>query len=303
MVSEPMIMLSAQGAVESAPLRLRKARRLLSEYPLGVAGAVVLAAIAVVAILAPVLAPYSPTATESVPLERPSDEHLLGTDRTGRDVLSRTIWGSRTSLMIGLVAAVLGTVSATVLGLIAGYFQRWPDHVIQRGGEVIAMIPDLVFLFIWVLAFGPGVWTVIGALSFGGAFAGVRVIRGAVLAEKHKDYVEGARAIGAGDGRLMFRHVLPNVASLVVVQATIRLPAVILAEASLSFLGLGIPPPDPSWGSDLGGVARTYFRSQPYIVLAPGIALSLTVLAVSLLGDAIRDALDPRTRGKHQLKG
>ncbi len=272
--------------------------RLVSEFPLGVAGAVVILVIIAVAVLAPVLAPHSPTATSFAPLEGPNARNLLGTDRTGRDVLSRTIWGSRTSLMVGLVAAVLGTGAATTMGLISGYFQRWPDHLIQRGSEVVAMIPDLILLFMIVLAFGPGVWTVIAALSFGGAFAGVRVVRAGVLAEKNKDYVEAAKALGAGNGRVIFRHILPNIASLVVIQATIRLPAVILAEASLSFLGLGIPPPHPSWGADLGGPARTYFRSQPYIVLAPGLALSLTVLAVSLLGDAIRDGLDPRLRSR-----
>ncbi len=210
--------------------------------------------------------------------------------------MSRVIWGSRTSLTIGVASAAIGAACATVMGIVAGYFQRWPDYLIQRLGETIAMIPDLMFLFIWILAFGPGMWTMIGALSFGGAFAGVRIVRGAVLSEKQRDYIDAARSLGSGHGRIMMRHILPNIASIVIVSVSLRLPGVILAEASLSFLGLGIPPPNPSWGADLGGVARTYFRSQPFIVLAPGLALCATVLAVSLLGDALRDGLDPRTR-------
>jgi len=274
----------------------RRFRQVVHRYPLGVAGAVLVVGVVLVALFAPVLSPYDPTATRFLPLDHPSAAHILGTDRTGRDVLSRTIWGSRTSLTIGAVSALLGTVCATVLGLVAGFFEGWPDYLIQRLSELLTMLPGLIFLFIWILVIGQGVATIIFALSFGGAFEGVRVIRGSVLSEKRKDYVDAARAMGAGNARLMFRHILPNVESLVVILATLRLPGVILAEATLSFLGIGVPPPLPSWGADLGGVARTYFQEQPYIVLAPGLALSLTVLGVSLFGDAIRDALDPRTR-------
>jgi peptide/nickel transport system permease protein len=279
------------------PGRLQRMVRLVQRYPLGVFGAVCLLVLIGIGVGAPLIAPYHPTAADFDVLAQPSRHHLFGTDRTGRDVFSRVVWGARTSLAVGVIAATLGSLTATAMGLVAGYYQRWPDYLIQRGGEVLAMIPDLIFLFLWVLAFGPGYWTMVGALTIGGAFAGVRIIRGSVLAEKQQQYVEAARAVGAGDGRILWRHLLPNILPLVIIMVSLRLPAVILAEASLSFLGLGIPPPTPSWGADLGGTARTYFRTQPWLALAPGIALSLTVLSFSLLGDAVRDAFDPRLRG------
>jgi ABC-type dipeptide/oligopeptide/nickel transport system permease subunit len=297
---------TADGAADldrwSAPRRSRRpVRRLigaLRRYPLGGFGAVCLLALVMVALFAPLIAPYSPTAADFGVLEKPSADHWFGTDRTGRDVFSRVVYGARTSLSIGIIAAAFGSITGTAMGIVAGYYQRWPDYVIQRGGEVLAMIPDLIFLFLWVIAFGPGYWTMVGALTVGGAFAGVRILRGSVLSEKQQQYVEAARATGAGDGRILWRHLLPNVLALVIVALSLRIPGVILAEASLSFLGLGIPPPTPSWGADLGGTARTYFRAQPWLALAPGIALSLTVLGFSLLGDAIRDAFDPRLRGR-----
>jgi ABC-type dipeptide/oligopeptide/nickel transport system permease subunit len=280
------------------PSRRVHVLRLARRYPLGAIGLLFLLALAAGAVLAPVIAPYDPRAADFGILEKPSWDHIFGTDRTGRDVFSRVVWGSRTSLAIGIVAATLGSITATAMGVIAGYYQRWPDYLIQRGSEVLAMIPDLIFLFLWVIAFGPGFFTMISALTVGGAFAGVRILRGTVLSEKQSQYVEAARSLGASDKRLILRHLLPNVLSLAIVLITLRIPAVILAEASLSFLGLGIPPPTPSWGADLGGPARTYFRVQPWLALAPGIALSLTVLSFSLVGDAVRDALDPRLRGR-----
>ncbi|HEY7268213.1 MAG TPA: ABC transporter permease [Dehalococcoidia bacterium] len=271
--------------------------RIVKRYPLGVLSAMFLVTIISVALLAPQIAPYSPTAADFGILEHPSNQHLFGTDRAGRDVFSRVVWGSRASLSIGLLAATFGAVTASAMGIIAGYYQRWPDYLVQRSSELLAMIPDLIFLFLWVVAFGPGYVTMISALAVGGAFGGVRVIRGGIIAEKHAAYIEAAQSIGASGRRVILKHLLPNTISLIIVLFTLRIPAVILAEASLSFLGLGIPPPNPSWGADLGGTARTYFRQQPWLALAPGIALSLTVLSFSLLGDAVRDALDPRLRG------
>lgn len=297
-VEEGAAVLSQMAPTRRAPSLTRRLLRAVRRYPLGTFGAVCLTVLVLVAVSAPLVAPYSPTAAEFGVLEKPGADHWFGTDRTGRDVFSRVVYGARTSLSIGIIAAAFGSLTATAMGLVAGYFQRWPDYLIQRGGEVLAMIPDLIFLFLWVIAFGPGYWTMVGALTIGGAFAGVRIIRGSVLSEKQQQYVEAARALGAGDGRILWRHLLPNVLALVIVALSLRIPAVILAEASLSFLGLGIPPPTPSWGADLGGTARTYFRAQPWLALAPGIALSLTVLGFSLLGDAIRDAFDPRLRGR-----
>jgi peptide/nickel transport system permease protein len=286
----------ALPVVRPAPARRVRPLRLLRRYPLGVFGAVCLIVLAFVAIFAPIVAPYSPTAAKYGVLLRPSAAHLFGTDRTGRDVFSRVVWGSRTSLTIGLVAATLAGLVSTGLGVIAGYYQRWPDYLIQRTGEVLAMIPDLIFLFIWIIAFGRGVPTMLAALGVTGAFGGIRVVRGVVITEKHAAYVEAERAVGAGDLRIILRHLLPNILPIVIVSYSLRIPAVILAEASLSFLGLGIAPPTASWGADLGGPARTYFRTQPWLALAPGIALSLTVLGFSLVGDALRNALDPRLR-------
>jgi peptide/nickel transport system permease protein len=206
------------------------------------------------------------------------------------------MYGGRTSLTIGAVVSVVGAICATMLGMIAGYFQRWPDYIIQRGAELLGMMPNLLILFMFVFAFGPGFNTLVVAMVLPNAFGASRVIRGVILSAKQGQYVEAARSIGAGHWRVMMRHLLPNVMDLVIVGITIRIGGVILAEASLSFLGLGIPPPEPSWGADMGGQARMYFRNCPWLALAPGTALSLTVLGVSLFGDALRDHLDPRLR-------
>ncbi|TAK35339.1 MAG: ABC transporter permease [Chloroflexota bacterium] len=280
------------------PLPLIDAARLAIKHPLGVFGALCVLLIVLVAILAPLITSYDPTDASYGILQKPSESHFLGTDRAGRDVLSRVVWGSRTSLTVGAIVATLGAMLATLLGLIAGYFQRWPDYLIQRGSELFSMMPDLLILFLFVFAFGPGFNTLVVALSVVGAFAGVRVIRSAALSEKQNQYVEAARSLGAGHLRILLRHILPNLLPLAIVLITTRISSVILAEASLSFLGLGVPPPNPSWGADIGGQARTYFRAAPWLALAPGIALSLAVLGTSLMGDALRDILDPRLRGR-----
>ncbi len=269
---------------------------LARKYPLGTFGVICIVVIAFVAVFAPLLTPYSPTDTAFGILKAPTSAHPFGTDRAGRDVMSRVMYGGRTSLSLALIVSVLGAVWATLLGLIAGYFQRWPDYVIQRGSELFGMMPDLLILFIFVFAFGPSFKTLVVALTLVQVFGASRVIRGAVIREKQSQYVQAAQALGAGSWRVMLRHLLPNVLDLAIVSITIRIGAVVLAESALSFLGLGIPPPTPDWGADIGGQARTYFRSAPWLALAPGTMLSLTVLGVSLFGDALRDYLDPRLR-------
>jgi ABC-type dipeptide/oligopeptide/nickel transport system permease subunit len=278
------------------PSLIRQALRLMRKYPLGTFGVACIVVIGLTALFAPLLTPYSPVDSSFGVLKQPSQAHPLGTDRAGRDVLSRVIWGGRTSLSIGIIVSVFSAFHATLLGMIAGYYQRWPDYLIQRGSELLGMMPNLLILFMFVFAFGPGFNTLVVAMTLPNAFGASRVIRAAIIREKQSQYVEATMALGAGHWRIMLRHLLPNVLDLAVVQISISIGGVILGEAALSFLGLGIPPPTPSWGADIGGQARTYFRNAPWLALAPGTMLSLTVLGVSLFGDALRDHMDPRLR-------
>ena len=266
-------------------------------HAVGVLSAAIIVALFVIAVGAPVFAPYSPTAQDALPLEDPSMEHPLGTDRLGRDVLSRTIYGARVSLGVAVIAVALGTALGVAGGLVSGYVGGTTDRANQFFLDVGLAFPGIVALLAIVAALGRSLTIVTVAIALTAIPTVMRVVRGAVLKEKESLYIESARALGVTDTRILYRHILPNIAALIIVLISAMIPAAILSEAALSFLGFGARPPTASWGGDLSGDARNYFELQPWLALAPGIALSVTVLAFNLLGDTLRDVLDPRMRG------
>lgn len=298
---------------EGRPMAVRLARNLArfgSRKPLGAAGGVLALTFLIMAILAPLITPYPPTRSIAIPLEAPSGDHWLGTDSLGRDVFSRTIQGSQVSLVIVAFTLFISFSSSTILGLLSGFYQGWPDYLIQRSGEAFQVFPSLILYFIIISAFGrPSteggtIWQVawdlrvfIIALSIGAVFGGSRIIRGITLSLKQSDYVMAARALGADDRRLVMAHLLPNLMPIILVTISSAVGGIIIGEASLNFLGLGVSSGTPSWGSDLSGRNREFFLDAPWAVLAPGFAVSLTVLGFNLFGDALRDVLDPRLRG------
>jgi peptide/nickel transport system permease protein len=267
--------------------------------PLGAFGLVVVIALILTAVLAPWIAPYDPIRADPSALRlSPNPSHPFGTDQMGRDILSRVIHGARLSVGVSFGVVAISAAIGTLLGVIAGYYQRWPDYLLQRTGEFFGAFPQLIFLLLVISILSPSVKTLMIALILPVALAGgSRVIRGATISMKQNQFIEAARAMGASDARIIFLHVMPNVLPLAIVTSTTGLGAVILALSALGYLGLGVPPPTPDWGSDLSGQARSFFRVAPWIAIFPGIAISLTVLGFNLFGDALRDTLDPRLRG------
>jgi len=279
----------------------RKLLRFARNKPLGAAGAVLIVALVLTAIFADVISPYDPIATKPAKmLTAPSSEYFLGSDQLGRDLLSRLIHGSRISLYVGILAVCLGTAAGTALGIIGGYMGRTLDLVIQRVMDALMAFPLLVLAMALVAMLGPSLNNVTIALAIVLTPGSSRVVRGAVLSVRENQYIEAARSIGASDRRIIWRHVLPNVTAPIIVLVSIQLGGAILVEASLSFLGLGTPPPAPSWGGMLSGAARSFFQIAPWLAIFPGIAISLAVLGFNLLGDALRDVLDPRMRGSEK---
>lgn len=292
---------AAVGAVERRPgYRLRRLGLLLRRQPLGTFGLLVVVVLILAAILAPWISPYDPIeANMSVLRESPSLSHPLGTDQMGRDILSRIIYGARLSVGVSFAVVGISACISTLLGITAGYYQRWPDYLLQRTGEFFSAFPGLIFLMLVISILGPSVKTLMVALTLPVALhGGSRVIRGATISLKQNQYIEAARAMGASDTRIIFLHILPNVLPLTIVGATTGLGTVILALSALGYLGLGVPPPTADWGSDLSGQARSFFRVAPWIAIFPGLAISLTVLGFNLFGDSLRDVLDPRLRGR-----
>jgi len=261
--------------------------------------------------------PYSPTETVARPLLAPSHAHLFGTDASGDDVLSRVIAGAQISLTISFAVVFIHLMLGTTLGMISGYYQGTIDYVIQRSGEVWSAFPGLIALLLIVSLLGTPRTTggnliqigwdmrnLIFAFSIGAIFGGSRIVRGLTISLKRSDYVTAARALGASDRRIILRHIMPNVLPIVIVTSTASVGGVILGEAALSFLGLGVAPGTPSWGQDLSGRNRLFFREAWWMVAAPGVAISLTVLGFNLFGDALRDLLDPRLRtGRRRAQG
>ena len=272
--------------------------RLVCRKPLGAFGAVVFLLFLLCGIFAGVLAPHG--MNEISPLNRmkpPSLAFPLGTDNLGRDMLSRILYGARLSVIIGFCAAGLATAVSVLIGVITGYLGGRVDMVVQRFVDAWMTFPDLVILIAVVSVVGPGMPQVIVILGLLYGIAGSRIIRGAVVAVREDLYVHAALSLGARTRRILWLHILPNVLPPVIVLFTTRVGIVILAEAGLSFLGLGVPPPAPTWGGMLAGSGRAYMYQGPWLALAPGLCLTVVVYAINMFGDALRDLLDPRMRG------
>jgi peptide/nickel transport system permease protein len=249
-------------------------------------------------LFADVLAPYG--FNQINPLHRlkpPSWEFLLGTDNLGRDVLSRCLYGARLSVIIASSAAGLATSISVLIGVVGGYIGGWVDMLLQRFVDAWMSFPGLVILIVVVAVFEPSMPTLIVTLGLLFGIGGSRVVRSAVVSVRENMYVHAAQSIGASTRRILIRHIIPNVLPAVIVLFTTTLGAAILAESSLSFLGLGVPPPAPTWGSMLSFSGRMYMFQAPWLALAPGLSITLVVFATNVFGDALRDLLDPRMRG------
>ncbi len=266
--------------------------------PLGAVGGALMAVMVLAAVLAEPLATHDPIATDAAhTLAAPSAEHWLGSDHLGRDIYSRIVHGARVSLIVGVLSTLLGSVLGGIVGLLSGYFGGKTDLIAQRLLDILQGLPLLVLALVMAAALGPTLPNVILAISIPIVPRAARVIRSSVLSIREMQYVEAARALGIGHLRIAFRHVMPNTMGPFIVLATAQLGSAILVEAALSFLGLGVPEPYPSWGRMLSVSAAEYAQKAPWLVLFPGIAISLAVFGSNLLGDALRDTLDPRLRG------
>jgi peptide/nickel transport system permease protein len=272
--------------------------RLFKEKPLGAAGAVIFILFLFCGIFADFLAPYG--MNQISPMNRlkpPSWQHPFGTDNLGRDMFSRCLYGAQLSVIIGFCAAGLATIISVLLGILTGYLGGRFDLISQRFVDAWMSFPDLIILIVVVSVLGPGMPQIIGTLGLLLGIAGSRIIRSAVITVRENMYVHAAQSVGARTPRILWRHILPNVMPPIIVLFTTRVGTVILAESGLSFLGLGVPPPAPTWGGMLSGAGRTFMFQGPWLALAPGLCLTLVVYSTNMFGDALRDLLDPRMRG------
>jgi len=272
----------------------RRALRRLARRRGAVVGLFLVAFFVLLALFAPWIAPYDPVATSwSLVRKAPSAQHWFGTDEIGRDVLARVIWGARASLLAGVVSVCISLAIGVPIGLAAGYLGRWIDMVISRFTDAMLACPFLILAIALAAFLGPSLTNAMIAIGIAATPAFIRLTRAQVLAVKVEDYVEAARAVGNSHLRIVLRHILPNVVPPLIVQATLAIAAAVIAEASLSFLGLGQQPPAPSWGSMLN-TAKNYVENAPWMAVWPGLSIFLLVLSFNLLGDGLRDALDPR---------
>ena len=289
-VERPRSAAGAQALLACARFARRK--------PLGALGAVIVAALLVMAVFAERLAPYDYDETiRGARMKPPSAAYWLGTDNLSRDMWSRIVYGARVSVTVGVATVGLAVLLATAVGVSSGYFGGAYDLVVQRVVDAWLSFPYLVIVLSVMAVLGPGLLNVVLSLAVIIAAVNSRVIRGATIGVTQTSYVEAARALGCGHGRIIVRHILPNVAATVIILATIGLGTAILAESALSFLGFGVPPPYPAWGAMLSGSGRTYMFRAPWMAIWPGVAISLAVFGFNMLGDALRDVLDPRLRG------
>lgn len=266
----------------------------------GIVGFVILIAVIVIAVFAPLLAPYDPTLINPTKMLKPPSwieggdpSHLFGTDNLGRDILSRIIYGSRVSLLVGISAVVLAGMIGIIVGLVAGFYGRWIDMVLMRLVDSFLAIPNILFALVFLAVFGPSVPTLIIVIGVTNWVAYARIVRGEALSIKEREFVKAARTIGVKNSIIMIRHILPNVMSSFIVISTLSVASTIILEASLSFLGLGIQPPTVSWGGILSD-GRDYLATSWWLATLPGLAITITVLGIIFLGDWLRDVLDPR---------
>jgi peptide/nickel transport system permease protein len=290
---------NAELAAAGANIRSRwgAMRFFIRRYPLGAIGAVIMVIFVLAAIFAPFITVYDPLTTNAaVSLARPSVTHWLGCDFMGRDVYSRIIYGARISLAVSMGSMLLGSSIGVTLGLLSGYLLGWFDLITQRFLEMMQSLPLLVMAIIMAAALGPSLHNTIFAIAIPLIPYVARVIRANTLSLREQPFVEAAKAIGMSETRIALRHILPNTLAPLIVLATAQLGSTILTESSLSFLGLGVPEPHPSWGRMLSESAAEYVRTAPWLVIFPGMAISFVVFGTNLLGDALRDLLDPRQR-------
>lgn len=296
--AKPTLAFPGQNALNPDPARTRKhlvLRRLVHNRG-AVLGAVVLILLIGVALLASVLTPYDPL--EMAPKDRlqpPSPEHWFGTDNFGRDIFARVVYGTRISLPMGLISVALALAIGLVGGLFSGYYGGWVDAVIMRLVDVMLAFPGLLLALAIVASLGPDLVNAMIAVGVSASPTYVRVVRAAVLSERELAYVDAARSIGTPGWSIIFRHILPNTLTPVIVLSTLGVASAIITGAALSFLGLGVKPPTPEWGSMLSE-ARNYLRLSPWIMTFPGLAIVIAALSINLFGDGLRDALDPRMR-------
>ncbi|MGH2588216.1 MAG: ABC transporter permease, partial [Dehalococcoidia bacterium] len=272
--------------------------RFVVRQPLATFGLVVLVLLLVLALVAPAVVPQDPFATSILDARQPpSTSHWFGTDNLGRDVFSRTVLATRFSMLLGLAATTVALVMSVVIGVGSGFLGGKVDTVTQRLVDAAMGIPFILFLLLVVTMAGATFLTIAAVIGLYQGITASRVVRGAALTVKEEVYVESARAVGASSWRLMVRYILPNVAAPIIIITSLNLGAAILAESGLSFLGYGVQPPDPTWGQMMGAEARPYVTRAPWMVIFPGAVLSLAVFSINVLGDGLRDALDPRLRG------
>jgi len=261
-------------------------------------GAFIVVAIVVIGILAPFISPYDPNAQDLYSsLEGPSLKHPFGVDLYGRDILSRVIWGARISLSISFTAVLISGILGIMLGAIAGYFEGIVDEIIMRAFDMLLSFPDILLAIAIVAILGPGKMNLILALTIYSLPQFARITRGSVISEKNNEYVDAARLVGENNINILFRYILPNCISPIIVQGTMRMATAILVISGLGFLGLGIQPPTPEWGTDLS-VARTYLRVAPHMGIFPGLAIFITVMGFNFFGDGLNDALNPRLKDR-----
>ena len=294
----------ADNSVESKAERKRHSffvdalLRLVKEKPLGTVGLVITVLLLLTGIFANFIAPYGMNAVGAGPnLSPPSIHFWLGTDNLGRDLLSRIIYGARISLIVGLVGSALSLLVSTIIGVLCGYIGGMFDIITQRIVDAWMCIPSLILMMLIVSIVGPGLWTVVVVLGVTSGINGSRIVRGATISVKENVYLQAAKGIGCSPIEILIRHILPNITAPLIVMFSTMVPNLIVLEASLSFLGFGVPPPAPSWGTLLTGDARRFMFQAPWLILWPGIALSVVVYGVNMFGDALRDILDPRLRG------
>jgi peptide/nickel transport system permease protein len=272
-------------------------RDLVVRKPFGAAGGVIVLVLLGVALFADRLAPHGFNETSLLDaLQPPSRAHWFGTDELGRDVLSRVVYGAQVSMSVGLAATAIAVLLGSAIGVVSGYVGRTLDLLVQRLVDAWLTFPGLVMVIVILVLLGPGLGSVILALGVSQAFPQSRIIRSATLVVREHAFIEASRAGGASHGRILLRHVLPNIVAPIIVSASTYVSFVILIEAAVSFLGYGVPPPRPSWGGMLSATGRSYMVRAPWLSVFPGLALALAVFAFNVLGDALRDLLDPRLR-------
>jgi ABC-type dipeptide/oligopeptide/nickel transport system permease subunit len=285
-----------QVDMEKAESRWRSMWDILKDNKAAMVGLAIILFLILIALFGRFIVPYNPNVGElSQSLQSPNTAHIMGTDEQGRDIFSRIIDGTKVSLRVGIIAVAFALTIGTFLGSIAAYYGKAVDMVIMRIMDIMLAIPSLLLAIAFMTALGKGIDKAIIAIGFVTIPEYARIVRGCILSVKENDYVHAAKAIGNKDGAIIFKHILPNVLSPIIVRATLGISTAILETSALGFLGLGVQPPYAEWGSMLGS-GRGYFFNAPYIVLFPGIAITITVLAFNLLGDGLRDALDPKLR-------